>query len=292
MDERMIKQIVESVVSKYSGEEPDESNQTKAGIRLQGSQFPVEVSARHVHLSQGDIDQLFGNGYSLTKKKDISQPGQYICEERVSLIGPKGQIKNVAVLGPPRNHTQIEISITDGNSLGINPPINMSGDLKGAETVFLTTDKAALQAKNSVIVARNHIHMTEEDAKTYGVKNEQKVCVSIQGRRKVTFEDVVIRVSDNSKLAMHIDVDEANACGFSKVVSVEISNVRSTINEKEILNECIGHKETTKVLVEYDAKLLVSKVVKGDTVVINKSTIITPLAKDVLNNAKVKIQYV
>ncbi|MDO7976871.1 ethanolamine utilization phosphate acetyltransferase EutD [Oceanotoga sp. DSM 15011] len=176
----------------------------------------VEASGRHVHLSQEHLELLFGKNYKLTKTKDLSQPGQYACEERVTLIGPKGKIENVVILGPVRKNTQVEVSKTDLRPLGLNAPIRESGDIKGSGSIKIKTEKTELEIKEGLIIAKRHIHMTPEDAKKHGVKDKEIVNVKIFSNRPLIFEDVVIRVSDNYKTFMHIDYDEANACGFKK----------------------------------------------------------------------------
>lgn len=195
--------------------EPAKLNFKPADLKYKPEELiPAEASARHVHLCQADIEALFGAGYELKKKKDISQPGQYICEERVTLIGPKGQLANVAVLGPPRRQTQAELSLTDSRTLGISVPVNMSGDLTGAADVFIMSGGRMLQAKGAAIAAQNHIHMTEAEAERFGVKNGQHVSVRMRTARPLTFDDVVIRADHGARLAFHIDIDEANACGY------------------------------------------------------------------------------
>ncbi len=184
--------------------------------------IPIEASGRHIHLSKEHVEVLFGKGYELKKKKELSQLGQYQCEERVTLIGPKGVIENVAVLGPERGRTQVEISKTDARQLGINPPVRDSGDLDGSETIYIATTKAVIEAKESVIVAKRHIHMNSEDALRLKVKDKDIVNVRIKSDRPVIFEDVVIRVSNKYKLSMHIDFDEANASSFKNGMVGEI----------------------------------------------------------------------
>ncbi len=177
-------------------------------------QIPIEISAKHVHLSQDVVDALFGEGHQLTQKRDLSQPGQYLCEERVVLVGPKGSIKNVAVLGPVRHATQIEVSITDTRALGVKPLLRESGDVSGSEPITITNPEGdkTFELKEGVIVAKNHIHMTNADAENLGVSNGEIVKVFTETQRPIMFEDVVCRVNDNFSLNMHIDFDEANAC--------------------------------------------------------------------------------
>lgn len=178
--------------------------------------FIVETSARHCHLSQKDLDILFGKGYALTKKKDLSQPGQFACEEKVKVVGEKGEL-NMSILGPVRDSTQVEISLTDARSVGLLAPIKESGDLKEAGKCKIIGPKGEIECEHAVIAAKRHIHATPEDAKELNVKNGDivKVCVD-SADRKVIFDDVVVRVSDKYSLAMHIDTDEANAAFGSK----------------------------------------------------------------------------
>lgn len=176
--------------------------------------IPIEISAKHVHLSQEAVEALFGAGHTLTHKRDLSQPGQFLSVERVVLVGPKGEMKNVAVLGPARAATQVEISVTDSRVLGVKPLIRESGDVAGSEPITIKTAEGdkSVEITEGVIVAKNHIHMTVADAEKLDVKNGEIVKVQAQTTRPVTFDDVVCRVNDSYALAMHIDFDEANAC--------------------------------------------------------------------------------
>ncbi|MDB0438870.1 ethanolamine utilization phosphate acetyltransferase EutD [Clostridioides difficile] len=176
----------------------------------------VEASGRHVHLSEEDVEKLFGKGYTLTKLKDLSQPGQYACKERVTIIGPKGTLKNVVVLGPCRKETQVEISLTDGSTLGLKPPIKQSGDLEDTLSIKIATEKGEIELQKGLMVAKRHIHMTIEDAKKFDVVDNEIVEVKVFGKRPLIFDGVVVRVSDKFKTYMHIDYDEANACAHSK----------------------------------------------------------------------------
>ncbi|MBU3092667.1 phosphate propanoyltransferase [Clostridium sp. CM028] len=182
----------------------------------------VEASGKHVHLSRESIDTLFGKGYKLTEVKKLSQPGQYSCNERVSLTGPKGTIKNVVVLGPERTHTQAEISKSDAVILGVKAPIRESGKLQGSAGVTISTEKASLTIKEGLIVAKRHIHLTLEDAKLFKVRDKDIVKVEVSGERPLIFDDVVIRVKKEFRTFMHIDYDEANACGYNKGTTAKI----------------------------------------------------------------------
>ncbi|AKA68741.1 propanediol utilization protein [Clostridium drakei] len=182
----------------------------------------VEASGRHVHLSREDVELLFGSGYKLTKVKELSQVGQYACKERVTLIGPKGTIKNVVVLGPERENTQIELSLTDALSLGVKAPIRESGNIKGSAPITIATEKYSKDFKEGVIVAKRHIHLCPKDAAFYNVEDKEIVKVKVLSKRPLIFDDVVIRVNENFRTFMHIDYDEANACGFVKGTRAKI----------------------------------------------------------------------
>lgn len=174
----------------------------------------VEISARHVHVTQEDLEILFGKGHELTRKKDLSQPGQFSCEERVTVVGPKRELKNVSILGPVRSATQVELSMTDARSIGVNAPVRESGDVAGSGACKLIGPCGEVELSEGVIVAKRHIHMTPEDAEKYGISDRQivKVEIPVEGRSLI-FGDVVARVSGKFKLAMHLDTDEANAAG-------------------------------------------------------------------------------
>lgn len=172
----------------------------------------VETSARHVHVTEETLEILFGKGYQLTKKKDLSQPGQFACEERVQVIGPKNSFPAVSILGPTRPADQVELSASDARSIGVAAPVRESGDIAGSGACKLVGPKGEVELKEGVIVAKRHIHMTPEDAENYGVKDKQVVSVKIDSpERSLVFGDVVVRVSPKFKLAMHIDTDESNA---------------------------------------------------------------------------------
>jgi len=180
------------------------------------SSFEVEASGRHVHLSRKELDALFGTGYELTKAKDLSQPGQYASKERLTVVGPKGAFHNVVILGPVRKESQVEVSLTDCLQLGVKAPIRESGDIEGTPGIVLVNGDKSVSLDKGLIVAKRHVHMTPEDAEKLGVKNHDIVKVKVEGARPLVFDDVVIRVSPKFATYMHIDYDEANACGFSK----------------------------------------------------------------------------
>ena len=177
----------------------------------------IETSARHLHVSRADLDVLYGAGHQLTNKKDLSQPGQFACEETVTVVGPKGELK-MSILGPERPVTQVEVSLTDARTLGIQPPVRESGDIAGTPGVKLVGPAGEVELKEGVMVAKRHIHFHTKEAAEFGVVDKEIVGVKYEGPRGVIFEEVVCRVSDKFALAMHIDTDEANAAGISGTV--------------------------------------------------------------------------
>ena len=176
----------------------------------------VEISARHVHVSQEHLEALFGKGYELTVKKMLSQPGQYACEERVRVVGTKGEFPAVSILGPVRPATQVELSLTDARSIGVAAPVRESGDIAGSGACKLVGPAGEVELTEGVMAAKRHIHATTKDAEEMGLENGEIVSVEIPtaNDRALTFGDVVVRVSDSYALAMHIDTDEANAAGM------------------------------------------------------------------------------
>ena len=174
----------------------------------------VETSARHVHVTSETLAILFGEGYELTPKKDLSQPGQFACEERVAVVGPKGSFPAVSILGPVRPENQVEISLTDARSIGVTAPVRESGDIEGSGACKLVGPKGEVEIDCGVIAAKRHIHATPEDAEKYGLQDKQVVSVKVESDgRSLVFGDVVVRVSPKFALAMHIDTDESNAAG-------------------------------------------------------------------------------
>ena len=175
--------------------------------------FLIETSVRHVHVTQETLETLFGKGFELTVKKELSQPGQYASEQRVTVVGPKKELANVSILGPCRNADQVELSASDARSIGIAAPVRESGDIAGSGACKLVGPCGEVELKEGVIVAKRHIHVTPEDAEKMGVQDKEivKVACGNEGR-KLIFDDVVIRVSEKFATAMHIDTDESNAC--------------------------------------------------------------------------------
>ena len=182
----------------------------------------VETSARHVHLSAEHLEILFGKGAELTVKKMLSQPGQFACDERVTVVGPKRELANVSILGPVRPATQVELSLTDARSIGLSAPIRESGDVAGTPGCKLVGPCGEVEISEGVIAAKRHIHLTPADAEAFGVEDKEIVSVKIDGERNLVFGDVVVRVSEKFAAAMHIDTDESNAAAAFGEVYGEI----------------------------------------------------------------------
>ncbi|MBE6649829.1 MAG: phosphate propanoyltransferase [Ruminococcaceae bacterium] len=208
-DVKVITEIVQKVIS---------------GCEAEDNLVPVGVSNRHIHLSQEHLEILFGKGYELTKLKDLSQPGQYACKEQLTLIGPSlKSIEGVRVLGPVRKESQVEISRTDSFTLKVKPPVRESGKIEGSAPVTIVGPKGIVTLKEGCILANRHIHMSLEDGKRFGVKDGEYVAVSAKGDgKRTTLYDVQVRVSDKFALEMHLDTDDANACGIGNGCKVKI----------------------------------------------------------------------
>lgn len=188
--------------------------------------FIVETSARHVHVTQEHLEILFGKGYELTKKKDLSQPGQFACEERVTVVGPKKELAGVSILGPVRPETQVELSATDARSIGIAAPIRESADTAGSGACKLVGPAGEIEISEGVIVAKRHIHLTPADAEELGIQDKQIVWVKVTTpERSAVLGDVVCRVSEKYARAMHIDTDESNAVGAGRELYGEIVEI-------------------------------------------------------------------
>lgn len=209
MDQETMKKIVIEVLNRLRQGNDDKN-------------IPIGISNRHIHLSKGDLEALFGRGYKLTKLKALKQPGQFAAKETVSVMGPKGRLENIRVLGPLRATTQLELSVTDGFKLGIKPPVRESGKINGTPGMILKGPKGHIEKDKGVIAALRHIHMPREYAERYGYKNNSMVDVVTNGIRRVKFYNVLVRVSDNYALEMHIDTDEANAAMLSNGDTVMI----------------------------------------------------------------------
>lgn len=295
MDEALIKQVVEGVLTGYAGKTTGSDLSARPAASEDVRAIPVEASGRHAHLSQEHVEALFGTGYVLKKKKDISQPGQYLCEERVTLVGPKGRLDNVAVLGPVRKETQVEISLTDGKALGINAPVRMSGDLADAADVFLMKGGRLIKAEKAGIVAQNHLHMTPKDAERFQVKNGELVQIAMNTKRPLIFQDVMVRADDHGALGFHMDYDEANACGFETGDTAMLlksgSPVPSTWQNEE--RGCVKAEEQVerleaKLISETDIRKLHQQHVS--VIQVKKGCVITPLAQDLAREKRMTIR--
>lgn len=184
--------------------------------------IPVGISNRHIHLSAAHLAQLFGEGYQLQELKPLSQPGQFAAEETVTIVGPKGEIPQVRILGPVRRETQIEISKTDSFKLGVKPPVRDSGDIEGSPGLKVIGPKGEVNLEKGVIIAARHIHFHPQEAEEFGVSDGDKVMIRTKGERAVVFENVLVRVHENYALDCHLDTDEGNAAGLKTGDEVEL----------------------------------------------------------------------
>lgn len=215
MNEQALKDILVQVLGELVSEV--NSGREECGRKWVTDPLPVELSARHAHLSEADVMTLFG--HPLTPVRELSQPGQFLCKERVRLIGPKGVMDNVAILGPARKNTQVEVSKTDARMLGVNAPVRQSGDTEGSPGIILASDSGVVGLPTGVIVAARHIHMSPEDAAHYGLVDKDRVNVRLNTDRPIIMEDVLVRVNKDYRLAMHIDADEGNGAGWRNGVT-------------------------------------------------------------------------
>jgi len=198
------------------------SNPSSTDVKEDMNEIPLGVSNRHVHLSQKDLNSLFGEGYQMTNNKNLSQPGQYACKETVIICGPKGAIEKVRILGPVRSKTQVEVLIGDSFKLGIVSQARISGDLHGTPGITLIGPKGSIQTTEGLIVAQRHIHMRPEDAQRFGVHDGQTVCIQVNGSRGGIYNNVAVRANDASALECHIDTEEANAMNLNSLSKVMI----------------------------------------------------------------------
>ncbi|SMB98065.1 putative phosphotransacetylase [Thermanaeromonas toyohensis ToBE] len=194
-------------------------------------EIPVGVSGRHVHLTPEHFHKLFGPDASLTKLRDLVQPGQFAARETVTVVGPKGVLENVRIIGPLRDYTQVEVSRTDCFKLGVNPPVRDSGDLEGTPGCVLIGPAGIVTLERGVILALRHIHMPLEEAKRYGFKDKDVVAVEVNGERGIIFQNVLVRVQSDAALEFHVDTDEANACLLTSGAKVQISSEQLLIRQ-------------------------------------------------------------
>lgn len=288
MTQQEIQAIVTQVIAQYL------QTAQPAGPANYG-EILTEMSARHVHLTHQAVETLFGPGAKLTKRRDLSQGGEFLSEQRVRLVTSKGEFANVAVLGPERPAVQVELSKADCRGLGIHAPVNLSGNLEGAADVYIIGPKGILDAKGSVIVAKSHIHLPPAEAQQRGLKNGQIVRVQMNSERPLTFEGVEVRVKDTFTPAFHIDLDEANACGLDDhTTAVILSSIGETGRcfaapaPREMSKTVVPQPSVPKLVTEAVARGLVSQV--SDELVIDKNVIVTPSALDVLRGAKIALR--
>lgn len=280
VNEDIIKLIVEKVMDNMG-------DYLKANLEI-----PIEVSGRHVHLSKEHMEHFFPDEGELKVIKELSQPGQFQYDKRVTLIGPKGVIQNVAILGPARSETQVEISFTDARILGITPPIRESGKLENSTGIVIAAEGKVVQINQGVIVAKRHIHMTPKDAEEFAVKDGQHVKVKIKSKRPVVLEDVLVRVSPKYRLSMHIDYDEGNAAGYERGTKGEICTVSSKDNLRHKSGEVIEEVEKKIIL---DNKLITEELLKKldfqsrKLLYITSKAIVTPMAKDYIRSKNIQL---
>ncbi|MBE6026325.1 MAG: phosphate propanoyltransferase [Clostridiales bacterium] len=306
INEELVRQIITKVVSGYqeqnkvqAEEKPPVIKTVTCPVSEQDVEILVEASARHVHLTEEDIETLFGKGYKLTPVKKLTQVGQFACKERVTLIGPKNIYRNVAILGPARKETQVELSLTDARFLGVNAPVRMSGDLRDAADIIIATDKESIAAKGCAIVAQNHIHMTPDQAKQWCFTDGEEVSVKMSTARPLTFDGVVVRVSETAGLAMHIDFDEANACLFkdgdmglikrSKCGTAAQINLPKMKGEEKKLEMAVAINK--RFITEEDIKKAL-KNVNYSGLTLPKAAILSAPAKDYINREKINITFI
>ena len=209
--EAVLKLLLEAVQSEAVKREEQSTNE-----------IPVGISNRHIHLSQQDLETIFGSGYELNKIKDLSQPGQYACKETVTICGPKGAIEKIRVLGPVRSKTQVEVLTGDCFKLGTPADARLSGDLVGTPGITVVGPRGSVQLKEGLIVAQRHIHMSSQDAVRFGVHDGEVVDIKVKGGRGGVYSNVVIRANDTSALECHLDTEEANAMGLSSSATITI----------------------------------------------------------------------
>ena len=287
MNEDEIRGIVDEVIRR-TAEQP------------KGKEILLEMSARHVHVTQEALEVLFGKGSVLDVKKELSQPGQFQSSKKVKLITKKGEIAGVSILGPVRREIQVELSMTDCRTLGIDAPVNLSGDLTGAGDCLILGDCGCVEAKGSVIVAKAHVHMNPEQQERYGVMDGDHVKVRIEGRRPVTLDDVIVRVKNTFLPAVHIDTDEANACGgtngaraylMGRTDTGPASPIKKLPRTAEPAPKATCLTFSGKLFNEEAARETVKCNTSG-TVTLREGTLVTAAAKDILNAARIRIQFI
>jgi len=284
MQQQFVQKIVEEVLQQVLRNQPSPPYDRK---------IPIGVSARHVHLAQAEVEQLFGENYQLTPKFELSQPGQFAAEETVVLAGPKGSIEKVRILGPARALSQVEVSWTDAMKLGLKPPLRISGDIKGSSPVTLIGPNGSVVLTEGLIIAQAHIHMSPADSVRFQVVDGQSVQIKVAGIRPITLANVMIRVSERYRLEMHVDTDEANAGLIQQGDFAEIVNGQKIepITAKESL--LIAKPTPEKQAIYYFEKKLLSQMevlkIEAQEIVVPKRTIVTALAYDKIRELNKKI---
>ncbi|KOY80589.1 phosphate propanoyltransferase [Lysinibacillus macroides] len=274
-------QIIEQLVNEALAEVLTTNQPTPPSTNA----IPIAVSARHIHLKQEHVEHLFGKGAALTVQKMLSQPGQFAAQETLIIVGPKGSITNVRVLGPARALTQVEISHTDAIALGIQPPIRESGNIAGSASCTLVGPKGSLFLQEGVIIAQAHIHMSPQDAQHLAVRDGEYVAIQVPGVRPVTFHQVKIRVAEQYQLEMHIDTDEANA-GLIKqgtVGSIFPASQQATSIDSPPTTTV---ELTQKIITEQDIAQY-----QETTIIVPQAAIFTALARETIANLGIEIQY-
>lgn len=297
MQEAEIAAVVEKVQAILAGESRESSCDSRE-VRGEGGgeslgDLPLEVSARHVHLSKEHMDTLFGGG--LRTKRELSQPGQFLAEERVRLIGPKGMIENVAVLGPARRESQAELSATDAARLGIAAPVRQSGDLEDSPGFFIAAGEKMVRSARGAIIAARHIHLDPEGAKRLSLHDGERVDAQIGGERSLTFRNVLVRVNPDFRPAMHIDYDEANACGYAKGMGARILKSADLGASGTVEGPAPATVDEHADSVRVERRLLSEREVtdaanKGvKRLILSAGGIVTPLARDAARGRGIEI---
>ena len=283
MDEQLIQQIVAQVMNQLQDTAPSTLSK----------QIPIAVSARHVHLKEAHIEQLFGKGYKLTPKFELSQPGQFAAEEQVTIVGSKGALHKVRILGPARDLSQVEVSATDARQLGIAAPLRFSGDVANSAPITIVGPKGSIYLAEGCIVAAAHIHMSSKEANFLNVSDGELVTVQVQSVRPLLFQQVKVRVDERFRLEMHIDTDEGNAAfiegntvgeivrldGLVKSTSVQAISTAKSEKKRSTSAVFSGKVVSERVIEQWDEK----------EIVIGQKAIVTALASDLARKKEIKI---
>lgn len=279
----MNQQLIEQIVGEILGQLGKESTQ------LPERAVPIAVSARHVHLQPDHVEVLFGAGYELTQRSELSQPGQFAANETVMIAGPKSSIERVRILGPVRKATQVEVSFTDAMKLGVKPPLRESGNIEGSAPITLIGPKGSVHIEQGLIIAQSHIHMAPSDAARFGVQDGEYITVEADGIRPISFRNVRIRVNERYRLEMHIDTDEANAGFITQGTIGRLVKPNETAESVRTQPAAVQSAPSAPVKAaapqsfEFTKKLLSTEdlaSISEDEIVIAKGTIVTALAKD------------